>query len=111
MQDDNIIGLVGRAGGGRGGPGDLYRTDSVGSDYREAQEQITALDVVCSTSAGIANHIDSHGQLVPFEAMPAVRPDDANAGRLCPFCGYNFVMPEHRIYAPPPPVYIPPQRY
>jgi hypothetical protein len=32
--------------------------------------------------------------------------------RLCPFCGYNFVMPgAPGVYAPPPPVYIPPQRY
>src|SRR5712664_3765720 len=48
--------------------------------------------------------------LSPLKRCPQCRQTTQMHARLCPFCGYSFAMPG-TIAPPPPPVYIPPQRY
>ncbi len=47
--------------------------------------------------------------LSPLKLCPQCAQTTQMHARLCPFCGYNFAMPG--TFAPPPPVYVPPQRY
>src|SRR5882762_9004379 len=47
--------------------------------------------------------------LSPLKRCPNCAQTTEMHARLCPFCGYKFAMPgAPGIYAPPPPVYIPP---
>src|SRR6266481_726127 len=47
--------------------------------------------------------------LSPLKRCPQCAQTTQPQARLCPFCGYSFIIPG--TFAPPPPVYIPPQRY
>jgi len=47
--------------------------------------------------------------LSPLMRCPHCAQTTQTHARLCPFCGYNFMMPG--ALAPQQPVYIPPQRY
>ena len=50
--------------------------------------------------------------LSPLRLCPQCAQTTEMHARLCPFCGYNFALRgAPGVYAPPPPVYIPPQRY
>jgi ABC-type multidrug transport system permease subunit len=47
--------------------------------------------------------------LSPLKRCPQCAQTTSMNARLCGICGYSFMAPG--VYAPQPPVYIPPQRY